>query len=188
MIKAKNFEYNTNVVSEEAHFMHIALYREYVDKTNEILQQLQQDPQHEKAHKNYSCHRSYKKELSYNLNSVVLHEMFFKNLGKGEGEPSEAFKQLANNFENWKKDFIATAKSARGWCIAAFEQRTGKLCNILLDSYDTGVLMNMFPVLLIDMYEHGYIVDYQDNREAYIQEFMKNINWNVVNKRVEPLL
>jgi len=188
MIKAKNFEYNTNAVSEKSHKTHIELYREYVEKTNEILQQLKDEPQHEKAHKNYSCHRSCKKELSYNLNSVVLHEMYFKNLGKGEGEPSSAFKQLANDFGYWKNDFIATAKSARGWCVSVFEQRTNKLCNILLDSYDTGVLMNMFPILVIDMYEHAYFAEHANNREEYIQRFMKNVNWNVANKRTESLL
>ena len=190
MIQAKKINYKTDAVSQEVFDVHIQLYHGYCKKVNEIYNRLQRDSGHVEANKNFSQFRSLKKELSYNLDSVILHEMYFKNLGKkDESKPSQVFIDVTRpmgGYEYWQKDFIATAKSARGFCIAAYEQRTGRLQNVLLDSYSDGLILNMFPLVLVDVYEHAYS-DHLTDIDKYLQNVMQSLCWNTINRRMEAL-
>jgi len=191
MIKPIKFEYSTKIVSKKAFEDHIKLYHGYVEKANEILQELDKNPKTDKAHKNYSHFRGLKKDLNYNLNGVIHHELFFGNLGGKGKEIGQNFVKLAQkcfgSFENWKKDFCATAKSARGWAIACYEQRTGKLQNIMLDAHDEGMVTSSYPLIAIDMYEHTYALDYGTDTTSYIYNFFDDICWETVKKRMVAL-
>jgi Fe-Mn family superoxide dismutase len=90
--------------------------------------------------------------------------------------------------EAWQDAFAATAKSARGWAILAYEQRTQTCRNILLDSHDEGVICSAYPLLVLDMYEHAYFLDFTTDKATYIDGFLAQIPWSVVERRVSLVI
>jgi Fe-Mn family superoxide dismutase len=88
------------------------------------------------------------------------------------------------SMDNWKDDFIATAKVSRGWAVLSFDQRSNKLRNISMDSYDLGDIAYSSPILVLDMYKHACFLQYADKKLDYINQFMKNTNWNVIGARL----
>ncbi|MGB7604785.1 MAG: superoxide dismutase [Lutisporaceae bacterium] len=189
-----NFQYNNtiNAVSKKQYDVHLELYEGYVNKTNEIWKELKDAPQSEKANATYSKYRGLKKGETYALNGVILHELYFDNLGGINNTPSGVALELINQFfgsyENWKQDFIACGKAARGWTILCYDQRSKSLKNILCDSHDEGNIVNAYPLIIMDVYEHAYFVDYQNKKADYIESFMLDINWDSVNKRARKLI
>jgi Fe-Mn family superoxide dismutase len=93
------------------------------------------------------------------------------------------FNNFYGSFDKWKEDFTACATSARGWCILAYEQRTARCRDILLDVHDEGQIATAFPIIIIDMYEHAYFLDYGIDKASYIKRFIDNIPWDVIEKR-----
>lgn len=189
-----NFRYNNtiNAVSEKQYDVHLKLYEGYVTKINEIWDELKTEGEREKANATYSKYRGLKKGETFALNGVILHELYFENLGGTQNTPHgpalDMINQFFGSYEDWKKDFIACGKAARGWAVLCFDQRSRSLVNILCDSHDEGNVWNAYPILIMDVYEHAYFVDYENKKADYIDKFMSDINWDVVNKRAQKLI
>jgi len=168
---------------------HYTLYEGYVKKTNEIRSKL---PNADKsaANQSYSDLRELKVELSFTLNGVKLHEAYFGNLGAA-GAPSDRLKKLIEqsygSMDEWEADLKASGIAARGWVICAYDFDENRLCNYIADSHNSYGVWNAVPILVLDTYEHAYVIDYGVKRPPYIEAFMKNINWNVVNERVDGI-
>ncbi|KNZ70699.1 superoxide dismutase [Fe] [Thermincola ferriacetica] len=164
------------------------LYKGYVKTTNEIRRKLSQVSR-ENQNPRYTEFRELKVEETFNLNGVVLHELYFNNLGGDGGPPIGKIRNaIIHNFgsiEKWEEDFKAAAASSRGWVVLAYDFRDKRLHNFLLDAHNVGVIQSSAPVLIIDVYEHAYFIDYGAKRAPYIDAFMKNIDWGVVNHRFE---
>lgn len=165
------------------------LYKGYVNKTNEIEEKMK-SVNLDEANATYSLVRELKKEEVFATNGARLHEGYFGNLKKGSGQPSGPILQLINedfgSFENWQKEFLALGIAARGWVVLAFDWDDGKLHNYLTDIHSEGV-WDASPLLVLDVYEHAYFIDYGTARKDYLNAFMRNIDWDVVNRRVEKL-
>jgi len=189
LIKPINFQHNNSLVSREAFQAHLELYRQYCAKYNEIQEELKEYAGCEYADKNYSRYRGMKREEAHNLNAILLHEYYFKNLSNRNTSPSEHFaslvKQSFGSFEDWQRDFTATAKASRGWAVVCYEQRTGRVCNMLIDNHDIGVPVGVYLLLVLDCWEHSYIFNYQNNINKYIENFFQNIDWDVVENRAK---
>lgn len=174
-------------ISDKAFNEHLTLYKGYVDKSNQIFENLHGDAKRGDANKTYSLYRGLKKGESFAMDGVILHELYFRNIGKEGQSPGPKFRELIQesygSYERWAEDFVACAKSARGWCVAAFEQRTRRLCNILMDAHDEGLIVSAYPLLVIDMYEHAYFTDYGTDGARYAGEFMKHVDWAAVEER-----
>ena len=192
MIEGMKFEYthDITVVNREQFEVHVRLYEGYVKKINEIDVILQNNPRREKANSTFSFFRECKRGETYALNGVILHELYFENVGGGEGvnvaNPSVSV-QLEMDFgsyNNWEEDFIATAKASRGWAVLCYDQRSQRLRNISLDAHDLGNIAYSAPILVLDVYEHAYFLQYADDKTEYINRFMENINWEVVINRM----
>lgn len=193
MIERMNFRYTDEltVINREQFEAHIRLYEGYVNKINEIDKILQNDPRREEANATFSYYRACKRGETYALDGVILHELYFENMG-GIGEmntpnPSTTaqLEMDFGSFVNWEDDFVATAKASRGWAVLCFDQRSYRLRNISLDSHDLGNIAYSAPILVLDVYEHAYFLQYADNKTEYINRFMEDINWNVVGRRIE---
>ena len=186
-ITAKDFPYNTGIVSRKAYDDHITLYKGYISKTNEVTNVLTTDPQWDTANATASHYRGWKKGETYAINGAILHELYFQNLGNESGPPGAVMQNLLTRYfgsvENWKKDFIACGTAPRGWCILMYEQRTETLRNILLDTHEDGNIAGAYPILALDMYEHAYFIDYGTDKTAYINRFINNIPWVIIEKR-----
>lgn len=191
---AMEFPFNDNitVVNEIQFKNHYLLYQGYVNKYNEIVGIIQLgEEQAEEANSTYSKFRSLKRGESYSLNAIILHELYFSNIGgKANDIPIEIQNLIVKSFgsmENWRLDFIATAKASRGWAILAYEQRTQRLINMSLDAHDMGGIVYAFPILVLDVYEHAYFMQYGVDKVSYINNFLYDVNWPVVSARVAAL-
>jgi Fe-Mn family superoxide dismutase len=167
---------------------HDVLYRGYVNKLNEIESKLPAALPAE-ANATYSLIRELKREEVFATQAVRLHEGYFQNLG-GDGVPKgvilDLIKEDLGSYEKWDEEFRALGIAARGWVVLAFDSADKKLRNFLSDIHSDGV-WSASPLLILDVYEHAYFIDYGMGRKAYIEAFMKNVNWEVVNQRVKDL-
>lgn len=169
---------------------HFKLYQGYVNKSNEILDLLK-TVDLSKANQTYSMIRVLKVELTFAIGGVKNHELYFDHLGGKGGKPEGALaahiEKDFGSFDAWAKDLKATGLAARGWVWLAYDFERKNLFNYLGDAQNTFPIWNAVPILALDTYEHAYYLDYAVNRAAYIDAFMKNIDWSVVEKRYDAI-
>jgi Fe-Mn family superoxide dismutase len=144
--------------------------------------------QREQSNSTFSYYRELKRGETYALDGVILHELYFENIGGTTSQPDHITRELLENdfgsYQSWQEDFVATAKASRGWAVLTYDQRSNRLRNISLDAHDLGNIAYSAPILILDMYEHAYFLQYADNKAKYITNFMNNINWQVISGRV----
>lgn len=192
--EAKDFSYyfkNLDGISENQINKHYTLYEGYIKKVNEITTKLKLADKLNANH-NYSENRSLLVDLTHNLNAVILHELYFSNLTNKPSIPSESFQKIVErdfgSWENYLEDIKACAKSARGWAITAYNYRDGKLHNFAIDGHNINVPVFVRPLLVIDVWEHSYMIDYDINKIKYLENFFKNTNWHIASQRFEATL
>jgi Fe-Mn family superoxide dismutase len=166
---------------------HLKLYQGYIKKSNEIYSKLK-DVDITTANATYSPLRELLMEQSYAVNGVVYHEFYFGNLGGKGGEPTGELKSaLEDRFGTLGKfmDYLkAAGKSMRGWVVVGYNTRAGHLDTFGLDMHNMWSPTNTIPVVVLDVYEHAYMVDYGIDRGKYLDAFVKNLDWDVVAKRL----
>jgi superoxide dismutase, Fe-Mn family len=129
------------------------------------------------------------RELTF-TNSMILHEHYFGNLG-GDGKASGVIaKRLAaqhGSFARWEELFRATGMSlsgGSGWALLDYNFQTAELCTYWSGNHTQSVAFGQ-PLLVLDMYEHSYQMDYGAAAAKYIDAFFRSINWDEVNSRLE---
>lgn len=191
-LKAVDFQYvNVEAISQKQYDIHLELYKGYIKKINEIWDKLEDNSIEKDSNATYSLYRGLKKGETYALDGVILHELYFANLGGKINVPSGPIINEMDNFfgsyEKWKDDFIACGMSARGWTVLAYDQRSKSFHNFLCDEHDQGAIWNAFPLIVMDVYEHAYYIDYPNKKAEYIKRFLNDINWDVINKRLKTI-
>lgn len=175
--------------SEGALKNHFQLYEGYVKNTNELLTRLQKLSSEENF--NAIEFSELKRRFGWEFAGMRLHELYFENLGgiRPISKRTPLFKAIEaqfGSFEAWKKDFIQTGlMRGIGWAILYQDTRTGRLLNTWINEHDLGHLAGGNPILVMDVFEHAYLFDYQLDRKSYIEAFFKNIQWEVSEKRFE---
>lgn len=133
-----------------------------------------------------------KREELIRTGSVVLHEKYFANLGgngKADGAAKKQIEKWFGGFEMWETEFKKTASAlsgGSGWTILAFNLHTKEFHNYWASDHAHNAPFSI-PLLVLDMYEHSYQMDYGAAAAKYIDAFMKNVNWEEVNRRIETL-
>ncbi len=129
------------------------------------------------------------RELAFR-NSKTLHEAYFANLG-GDGRRSGAIEsalaQAYGTSARWQEQMRATGMGlggGSGWAILAFELDTGALRTVSSGGH-TQALANSVPLLVLDLYEHSYQMDFGAGVTPYLDAFFANVDWNEVNRRLE---
>ncbi|MCL2461267.1 MAG: superoxide dismutase [Defluviitaleaceae bacterium] len=190
-ITQKDFPYATSVVSKRFYDEHLKLYKGYVEKINQISDELAKNPKYAEANAAWSHFRGLKNGETYSMDGVILHELYFQNMGHKKQEPGPRTMKLIcgryGTYEKWCEDMTASAKAARGWVVFAYEQRSRGCLNIVQDAHDAGVLWTAYPLLILDMYEHAYYGDYGADKGKYIANFLDSVNWDVVEARAARL-
>lgn len=164
---------------------HFALYQGYVDHTNELLKALSAMDKNAKSPE----YAELKRRLGWEFNGMRLHELYFENLGGQnllEKCPfQKATEKEFGSFSGWEADFTATgALRGIGWAIL-YRDTTGALINTWIDQHDSGHLTGCSPILVLDVFEHAFLLDYGMNRGEYIKAFMKNVNWKIISERYD---
>ena len=167
---------------------HFTLYQGYVTNTNRLLDSLGAMLKEGKvATPEYA---ELKRRLGFEFNGMRLHEYYFENLGgKGALDKSgKLAKKLAEEFgsyEDWERDFRATATMRGiGWAILYQDNLTGRLLNQWINEHETGHPAGCIPTLVLDVFEHAFMIDYGLKRADYIEAFFRSLNWSAVEARL----
>lgn len=176
--------YELDGISRTTIDAHYRLYQGYVAKRNEILAKLA-DADRASANQVYSDVRALKVDLTFAIGGIKNHEVYFEHLGGEGGDPDGAIGALIErdfgSAEAWAADLEATGMAARGWAWTAYDWDEGRLFNYVGDAQNTFPVWNATPLVALDVYEHAYFLDYQTDRAAYIDAFLRNLDWSVVN-------
>jgi Fe-Mn family superoxide dismutase len=179
-------------ISEEQLRIHYEKHHQaYVNGANAILQKL------DKSRKEGTDldMKATLKELSFNIGGHLLHSIFWGNLapaGKGGGgKPSgplgDAINEEFGSFERFKKEFTqaATSVEGSGWAALAFCRRTKRPIIMQIEKHNTNVYPNFRLLMVIDVFEHAYYLDYKNDRGKFVEAFWNIVDWEAVNKRFE---
>lgn len=172
---------------------HDKLYYGYVDKKDEIqekLSQLSRGGDVSSANQTYSELRALKDGETFAVNGTYLHEWYFENMGGDgqiQGPLAEALTKEYGSLENFIHYFTACGLAARGWVVLAWDTHDQALRVYTGDAHNQGGVWGAIPLLVMDVYEHSYFMDFGSDRKTYIQNFMTKINWSKVEDRYSKI-
>jgi Fe-Mn family superoxide dismutase len=181
-------------ISEEQLKIHYEKHHQgYVNGANAIIEKL------EKARKDgFDLDvKSTLKALSFNIGGHILHSLFWPNLApsvKGGGQPgrvlSETIDREFGSFERFKSEFSQAAVSVEGsgWAALTFCRQTNRPIIMQIEKHNTNVYPTFRILMVIDVWEHAYYLDYENARVKFVDAFWNIVNWDKVNKRLEELL
>jgi len=165
---------------------HFTLYQGYVNNLNKILDTLS------KLDLSSIEYAELKRRLGWEFNGMKLHELFFENLSKDSNSLNSnlILKELIDNqygsFENFEKEFKAISlMRGIGWAILYLDPLQKKLINVWINEHDVGHLADCIPLIVIDLFEHAYMLDYGLRKVDYVNNIFKAIDWSVVEKRLK---
>jgi Fe-Mn family superoxide dismutase len=168
---------------------HFTLYQGYVTNTNKLLDSLSAMIKEDKG--GLPEFAEMKRRLGWEFNGMRLHEYYFENLGGKGGidKNGKLASKLAADFgsvEAWEKHFRATgAMRGIGWAVLYQDPSNGQLINFWINEHDAGHPAGGSPILIMDVFEHAFMLDYGLKRADYIEAFFKNIDWKTVEKRLK---
>tara|TARA_B100001113_G_C20850661_1_gene509456 strand:- start:3 stop:704 length:702 start_codon:yes stop_codon:yes gene_type:complete len=187
----KHFEINTDYLSPGNVDNHIELYKGYIENFNLVSAKLDSIDR-SKVDSNHSDFRNAKNDETYNMNAAYLHELFFANIADNSSRinmDTLSYMRLNRDFgtfDDWQKDFIACASSARcGWAVTYLNMYTQSYMNCVIDLHSQNVPAGMYPVIVMDMWQHSYYKDYLKDSKTYLIAMMKQLRWPVIEKRFE---
>jgi Fe-Mn family superoxide dismutase len=167
---------------------HFTLYHGYVTNTNKLLESLDSLLKEGAAAK--PEYAEMKRRFGWEFNGMRLHELYFENLGGAAtalpgGALLEKMNAVFGSREAWEADFRGTgAMRGIGWAILYQDNITGRLFNAWINEHDAGHLAGCAPLLIMDVFEHAFMLDFGLKRAAYIDAFFATINWETVESRM----
>ena len=168
---------------------HFTLYQGYVSNTNKLLALLASIVKEGRV--GTPEYAELKRRLGFEFNGMRLHEYYFGNLGgkQGRDKSDRLSRKLAEDFgsyEDWEKDFKGTGMMRGiGWAIMYQDNVSGRLINQWINEHETGHLAGCAPILIMDVFEHAYMIDYGLKRADYIEVFFNNIDWGAAESRLK---
>ena len=181
------------ISEEQLRIHHEKHHQGYVNGANAIFEKLQ------KARKDGVDLdiKSTLKALSFNVGGHILHSLFWPNLapgGKGGGKPGgaigDAIEKEFGNFERFKKEFSQAAGSVEGsgWAALTFCRQTNRPIIMQIEKHNTNIYPMFRILMVLDVWEHAYYLDYKNARAKFVDAFWNIVNWDEVNKRLVELL
>jgi len=165
----------------------------YVNGTNAALEKLEKSRKEEAEIDLKATLR----DLSFNLNGHILHSIFWPNMApseKGGGTPGGKISDQINkdfgNFEALKKEFGTAAKTVEGsgWAVLTWEPHSEQLFIMQVEKHNLAHISNAKILLVLDVWEHAYYLDYKNDRGKYVDTWWNVVNWDDVEKRFGELI
>jgi len=175
---------------EQLTIHHDKHHQAYVNGANAVLQKL------EKARKEGADIdiKASLKELSWNIGGNLLHALFWNNLappkkagGKPTGALAEALDSEFGSLDRFKKEFSQAASSVEGsgWAALTIDKQTKRPLIMQIEKHNTNVYPGFHILMVLDVFEHAYYIDYKNDRAKYIEAFWNIVNWNKANERLQ---
>ncbi len=169
---------------------HFTLYNGYVTNTNKLMEEFAElEKQGKAATPQYA---ELKRRFGWEFDGMRLHELYFGNMVKGGLALDKSSKLCAKiaedfgSFENWEKLFKAVgAMRGIGWTALYYDAAGNQLLNTWIGEHDGGHLAAAAPILIMDVFEHAFMIDYGLKRADYIEAFFKAIDWTAAQKRFD---
>lgn len=177
-VQLKKFDFSgIKGLSKEQLTQHYQLYKGYVDTANKIW-----------SGKKKNDIRCIELAQGYSVDGVKLHVLYFENLGDSCQKPYGSILNLIEkdfgSYADFEKLFKEIGAVMRGWVVLAFDPLDERLHIYGQDTHDKGSIWDAVPLLVMDVYEHAYMIDFGIDKKRYINVFFNNINWEVVNDRL----
>ncbi len=184
-----------NGISDQTLEMHFKLYAGYVKETNNLTEKISGFLADGKVdQEEMPAYSELTRRLGFEYNGMVLHEYYFENMKKGstttDPDQASAFAKAAESsfgsYDIWKADFVGIGKMRGvGWAMCYQNPRNGRLSNHWISLHETGNVAGFVPVLVMDVWEHAFLLDYKPaERPKYIEAFFSNIDWDACEKRL----
>lgn len=174
-------------LSEKQVDEHLKLYSGYVKNINmmeEQLEELRKDPE-----RNNILISEIKRRYPFEWNGMRLHEYYFEALGWSGGTPGAVKTKIEKQYgsiEKWEESFKKMGlMRGIGWVVETYDKRSDQLTHIWASDHELGHLAGSTVLIAMDMWEHAYLIDYlPGEKKIYIEAYLKNLNWEVVLKRL----
>jgi len=182
-----------NISKEQLKIHHEKHHQGYVNGANTIFEKLD-NTRKEAIDLDI---KSTLKALSFNIGGHILHSLFWPNLapsGKGGGKPSgdlgDVIDKEFGSFERFKKEFSQAAVSVEGsgWAALSFCMKTNRPIIMQIEKHNTNIYPMFRILMVLDVWEHAYYLDYKNARAKFVDAFWNIVNWDEINKRLEELL
>jgi Fe-Mn family superoxide dismutase len=183
-------------ISDQTLEMHFKLYEGYVKESNKLSEKILEFIKDGSVDQDeLPAYSELTRRLGFEFNGMVLHEYYFDNLqrGGGAGDPNRAssFRKAAESsfgsYDIWKADFVGIGKMRGvGWAICYENPANGRLSNHWITLHETGNVAGFNPILVMDVWEHAYLLDYKPaERPKYIEAFFANVAWDKLEERLK---
>jgi len=165
---------------------HLKLYAGYVKNSNSLLETL--GTLSKESDKNAYLIGELGRRFSFEFNGMRNHELYFASL-EGGAKPISTSSQLkkaieteCGSFEGWLTAFKGLAMTRGiGWVVLWYDRKDQRLLASWVDEQHLGQLQDCVPILVVDMWEHSYVADYQPSgKKQYIEDFFANLNWEII--------
>ncbi|TAL47884.1 superoxide dismutase [archaeon] len=176
------------VISKETMTLHHDKHHAaYVNATNAALEKLDKSRKGEMEIDT----RAVLRDLTFNLNGHILHSMFWTNMkgtkdnNKPNGEIAKQIDKDFGSFDAFKKEFDTAAKTVEGsgWAVLGFEQNSKQLVIVQIEKHNINNIANLRTLLILDVWEHAFYVDYKNDKAAFVDKWWDIVNWDEVEKR-----
>jgi superoxide dismutase, Fe-Mn family len=181
------------ISEEQLKLHHQKHHQAYVNGANAVFEKL------DKARKENADldMKATLKELSFHIGGFKLHNLFWENLapaGKGgggvpKGALAKAIDGEFGTFARFKKEFTQAASSAEGsgWAALTFCRKTGRPLVVQIEKHNTNVMPGYDILMVLDVWEHAYYLDYKNDRAKFVEGFWNLVNWDAVAQRFDKL-
>jgi Fe-Mn family superoxide dismutase len=175
---------------EQLTIHHDKHHQAYVNGANAVLQKMDK-ARNEGADVDV---KAMLKELSWNIGGNLLHSLFWNNLappkkagGKPGGAVGTTLDKEFGSYERFKKEFTQAASSVEGsgWAALTIDKQTKRPLIMQVEKHNTNVYPGFHILMVLDVFEHAYYIDYKNDRAKYIEAFWNIVNWNKTNERMQ---
>lgn len=179
------------ISEEQLRIHHDKHHQAYVDGANAILKKFDNRKSEEFDVKAVS------KELTFHVGGYVLHKFFWENMGpadKSGGEPTgtiaEYIEKDFGSFERFKKEFSQAAAGVEGsgWAVLTLCRMTNRIFIMQVEKHNVNLIPGFRIMLVLDVWEHAYYLDYKNRRPDYVEAFWNLVNWDEVNRKMDVWL
>ena len=176
-----------HISAEIMELHHDKHHNTYVKGANAALEALEEERNGEA---NPDKLRALSKNLSFNLGGHTNHSIFWKNMspnggGQPTGELAEAIERDFGSFEKFQAHFagVATSLQGSGWAVLGWDHIASRLIIEQLTDQAGNTSIDLTPVLMLDMWEHAYYLQYKNVKGDYVKAFWNVVNWDDVAER-----